>query len=199
MRNPYEILGVSQGASKEEIKRAYKEMAKKYHPDQYGNNPLKDLAEDKMKELNEAYDYLIKNASDNGYNSDSYSHGSQSGYSSYEAIRMHIQNGDIREAENLLQDVRVRDAEWQFLMGLVHMKKGWYDSAYNYISTACNMDPGNMEYRDALNRMNYNNNSYRQTYNNRHRGDNDMCDCCFKLWCLDTCCECAGGDLIDCC
>ena len=198
MRNPYEVLGVSHGASKEEIKRAYKEMAKKYHPDQYGNNPLKDLAEDKMKELNEAYDYLMKNTSDNGYNSDSYSQG-QSGHSSYDTIRMYIRNGDIREAERLLEDVRVRDAEWQFLMGLVHMKKGWYDSAYNYISTACNMDPGNMEYRDALNRMNNNNNSYRQTYYNNNRSDVDMCDCCFKLWCLDTCCECSGGDLIDCC
>ena len=61
MRNPYEILGVRKGASKEDIKKAYREQAKKYHPDQYGNNPLKDLAEEKMQELNEAYDSLMKN------------------------------------------------------------------------------------------------------------------------------------------
>jgi len=199
MKNPYEILGVNEGASKEEIKRAYREMAKKYHPDQYGNNPLKDLAEDKMRELNEAYDYLMKNVSDNGYNTDSYSRGSENSSSSYYDIRMAIKNGNLRDAEQRLQSIKVRDAEWHFLMGLVHMKKGWYDSAYNYISTACNLDPGNMEYRETYNRMSHNNNSYRQTYYGRNNSDSDMCDCCFKLWCLDSCCECAGGDLISCC
>lgn len=213
MRNPYEIIGVKEGASKEEIKKAYREMAKKYHPDQYGNNPLKDLAEEKMRELNEAYEYLMKNASDGGYSRGGSSYSTNNtGYSSndynsgynastvYNTIRMDIQRGNFRSAEQNLNSLTARDAEWNFLMGIVHMKKGWHDSAYNYLSTACNMSPANMEYREALNRLNNRNNNYRQNYYGGRGGrDNDMCDICLKLWCLDTFCECMGGDLISCC
>ena len=56
MRDPYEILGVSRDASDEEIKNAYRQLARKYHPDNYADNPLSDLASEKMKEINEAYD-----------------------------------------------------------------------------------------------------------------------------------------------
>ena len=58
--DPYEVLGVRQGASEEEIKAAYKELVKKYHPDKYQNNPLSDLAEEKLQEVNEAYDMLME-------------------------------------------------------------------------------------------------------------------------------------------
>ena len=63
MDNPYEVLGIREGASDEEIKAAYKELVKKYHPDRYQNNPLADLAEEKLREVNEAYDYLMKTRS----------------------------------------------------------------------------------------------------------------------------------------
>ncbi len=64
-KNPYKVLGIKEGASYDEIKRAYRELAKKYHPDRYQNNPLSDLADEKMREINEAYDLLIKNAGGN--------------------------------------------------------------------------------------------------------------------------------------
>ena len=60
MKDPYEVLGVSPGASEEEIKKAYRDLARKYHPDNYQNNPLADLAQEKMKDINEAYDALCK-------------------------------------------------------------------------------------------------------------------------------------------
>ena len=59
-KDPYQILGVSPSASEEEIKAAYRELAKKYHPDNYADNPLADLAQEKMQEINEAYDTLIR-------------------------------------------------------------------------------------------------------------------------------------------
>lgn len=58
VKNPYEVLGISEGASEEEIKKAYREQVKKYHPDQYQDNPLSKLAEEKLREVNEAYEYL---------------------------------------------------------------------------------------------------------------------------------------------
>lgn len=201
MRNPYEVLEIKEGSTKEEIKKAYRELAKKYHPDQYGANPLQDLAEEKMRELNEAYDYLMKNVNDDpftknsGSNSNNYnSNRDTSNYS----IRMDIQNGNLNSAEQKLHQAPIKDAEWNFLMGVLYMKKGWHDNAYTHLQTACNIAPTNREYREALNSLNNRNTAYRQTYYNRG-GNDGLCDCLCKLWCLDTCCECFGGDCISCC
>lgn len=197
MGNPYEVLEIKEGSSKEEIKKAYREMAKKYHPDQYTNNPLKDLAEDKMRELNEAYDYLMKNSTggnSSGVNSSGFS--SSNNYQNnnstpeYSSIRMNIQNGDLNAAENSLNNISDKGAEWCFLMGFVQMQRGHYDTAFTYITKACNLDPNNMEYRQAFNKLNNSNNSYRQTYYNRGSGNDGMCDLCLKLWCLENICEC---------
>ena len=78
MKNPYEVLGLKENASADEIKKAYRELVKKYHPDKYRDNPLSDLAENKMQEINEAYDYLMKNAKTNSSYSYSQSSSSQS-------------------------------------------------------------------------------------------------------------------------
>lgn len=193
MKNPYEVLEIKEGSSKEEIKRAYRELAKKYHPDQYGNNPLKDLAETKMREINEAYDYLMKNTSDStSYSNTSYNN-------SYNEIRMDLQRGNLNAAEEKLNRINIRNAEWNYLMGLLSMQKGWYDASYNYLNTACNLDPSNMEYRQAFSRINNNNNAYRSTYYNTNPKSNDCCSMCLCLWCSDSLCECCGGDLISCC
>ena len=60
MTDPYKILGVSRDATDDEIKKAYRELARKYHPDNYANSPLADLAEEKMKEINTAYSDIQK-------------------------------------------------------------------------------------------------------------------------------------------
>ena len=78
MTDPYTVLGVKPDASDEEVKRAYRELARKYHPDNYQNNPLADLAEEKMKEINEAYDAITKARSGGGGSTGG---GYQGGYS----------------------------------------------------------------------------------------------------------------------
>lgn len=204
MKNPYEVLEIREGASQEEIKKAYKEIVKKYHPDQYGNNPLRDLAEEKLREANEAYDYLMNNTSSTPkYKENSYKNynSNNSGYGNYSEIRRDIETGNLRAAEEKLNRMTVRDAEWNYLMGLINLKKGWYDNAYNYIVNACTLDPNNFEYKQTLNNLQNRNAGYRQTYygRNTHRSDSDFCDVCTTLWCADTCCECFGGDIISCC
>ena len=80
-QDPYSVLGVDQNASDEEIKKAYRELARKYHPDNYQNNPLADLAEEKMKEINEAYDAITKSrAGGGGYQQSSGSYSQQRSY-----------------------------------------------------------------------------------------------------------------------
>ncbi|URZ05378.1 J domain-containing protein [Clostridium felsineum] len=196
MDNPYKILGVNENASQDEIKKAYRELAKKYHPDQYGNNPLKTLAEEKMREINEAYDFLMKNSQNNSYTN------SSSGYNNYSdenvdyaSIRNDLNRGDINSAEAKLNRTNLRDAEWFFLMGNVCIRRGYYDNAYNYIQKACNLNPSNPEYTNALQSLRMQGNSYRNPYNNRGYGDRDsqLCNLCISLWCADTLCDCMGG------
>ncbi len=205
MENPYKVLGVREGASAEEIKAAYKELAKKYHPDKYVNNPLGDLAAEKMKEINEAYDYLIKNGGASNRSYGSTNSGNQ-GYSyqggnNYAYIRSMINSGNIGEAERQLNNIKIRDAEWNYLMGLVMMRKGWYDSAYQFLLHATQMAPHNAEYRNAFNSMSRAGNMYRNMGAGRGYGQGgmDTCDCCSNLICADCCCEMMGGDLISCC
>lgn len=212
MKNPYEILGVREGASQDEIKQAYREQVKKYHPDKYDDNPLKDLAEDKMREINEAYEYLLANSGNGGsessYSSGSYSNenygaggGSYTNYS-FQKVREYIQRRNLRDAEDELNRINNKNAEWYFLRGTIAINKGWYSQGYQDIQTAVSMEPSNYEYTDALNRLqnnnrNYNNNSYARSYN---RGSSDdICQMCTCLFCSDQMCECCGGDLISCC
>ena len=200
MKNPYEVLGVSRNATDEEIKKAYRELARKYHPDNYGDNPLSDLAEEKMQEINEAYDAIMNTRKGKSTDSGEYSSSAQS---AFPEIRNLIKQSRLEEAQELLDGVPPgsRNAEWYFLNGTVLYRRGWFDQAYTSFATASRMEPTNPEYRNALN------NAQRQTrvqYNNPYRSygsakDCSACDLCQGLICADCCCECMGGDLIRCC
>lgn len=204
MRNPYEVLGIKEGASEEEIKRAYRELVKKYHPDQYRDNPLSKLAEEKLSEINEAYEYLMKkrheksNRSSWQGNNTGWSNTDSAGF--YNQVKMNINNGNISAAEELLNRAQNRDAEWHYLKGIIFLRRGWYNEAYSHIQTAVNMEPNNFEYKSTLNRLNMAGRNYRENAFGRgyDRGP-DLCQVCTCLWCSDCCCECAGGDLIGCC
>ena len=158
MRDPYSVLGVSQNASDDEVKKAYRELARKYHPDNYQNNPLADLAEEKMKEINEAYDTICKQrAGGSSGNSGSYTGGYQRSYGSrdpvYSRVRNLINAGDLENAEQMLSQAGRKDGEWYFLSGSIAYRRGWLDEAMQNYSIACQMEPNNAEYRQALNVM----------------------------------------------
>lgn len=206
MTDPYKVLGVSPDASDEEIKKAYRALARKYHPDKYRDSDLADLASEKMKEVNAAYEE-IKQMRENGggrTQNGGYSGGYSGSYSQnpqYQQIRRTIHSGNIAQAETLLNNVPVeeRNAEWFFLMGNVLLRKGNHVDAQHHFDTACSMDPYNNEYRAAQEQLRRRANGYGGGYQTTSRGGCSGCDVCSGLLCADCCCECCGGDLISCC
>ncbi|BCI60303.1 J domain-containing protein [Solibaculum mannosilyticum] len=201
MSDPYKVLGVSRSASDDQIKSAYRELAKKYHPDRYNDNPLSDLAAEKMQEINQAYDQIMKERRSGTQYSD-FNARKSSGSSQFQDIRNFIASGRLEDAEQLLDGVPAagRDAEWYFLKGNVLYRRGWLEEAYNHFANACRMDPGNAEYRAAMNQIQYQRQGggYRTAPGGTGAGCSS-CDMCSGLLCADCCCECFGGDLIPCC
>lgn len=188
MQDPYRVLGVSPNASEDEIKKAYRALAKKYHPDVNNGSAQ---AEARMKEVNEAYSQIMKmrreGTSNSGYgqnaygssytNSNSYGYanygyggyGQQSDYgrqSSYStnphltAARNYVRAGRYQEAMRVLEDIRERNAEWYYLSGEASLGLGNRVAALNYARQAASMEPNNFEYQALLARIEGRTNSY---------------------------------------
>ncbi len=197
MTDPYSVLGISANAGDDEIKKAYRELARKYHPDNYQDNPLADLAEEKMKEVNEAYEEINRMRSGGGQSGSYGGTAYQSAYQRqsassasplYQRVRQNINSGNINAAEELLRGAPGQDAEWHFLSGCIAYRRGWLDEARQQYQIACNSDPGNMEYRQAYNMMQQGGQAYRP-YGSNAGGMGNM-DCCTSLLCLN--CLCGG-------
>ena len=200
MKDPYSILGVNKNATDDEIKAAYRELARKYHPDNYADNPLSDLASEKMQEINNAYDSIMNMRKNRGSKGQEFS-GSYSANTNYPDIRNYINQGRYDDAQSLLDGVPVekRDAEWYFLNGTVLYRRGWFDASYTSFATACRMDPNNPEYRAAFAHAQRNRGGFSGGYSTMRGSECNSCDVCQGLICADCCCECMGGDLIRCC
>lgn len=199
--DPYKVLGVSPTATDEEVKQAYRALAKKYHPDNYVNNPIADLAAEKMKEINTAYDTIMQirsGAASGGGDPAHTGYRSTASSPQYATIRSYISSGNLDAADALLEQIESRDAEWFFLKGSVCYRRGWLDQARQYFQQAAAMDPDNLEYASANERLGRTRGVYRER-GNMNGGGASACDCCSSLLCADCCCECMGGDLVPCC
>ncbi|WP_066894246.1 J domain-containing protein [Clostridium nigeriense] len=129
--DPYKVLGISPTASNDEIKRAYKNILEEYS---LGNSSIdtRPLAEDVIKDANMAYDILTNGAV-------------------YKEIRSYIDSNNIAIAESKLNLLDLKNsAEWNYLMGFVYFKKGWFDIGVQHIVKSIELDPGNKEYEDTL-------------------------------------------------
>ena len=200
MRDPYEVLGVPRNASQEQVKNAYRALAKKYHPDNFVGSPLADVANEKMQEINEAYDAIMSGKA-SSYSSGGYT------FNDYSAVEMALSRNMFDEAERILESMpqRERDAAWYYYKGQTNYQRGWTDQAFSYFSMAHKMDPSNAQYAHAYENLNnQRNGGFRTSGAGRHSsssgcGSCDGCDICTGLLCADCCCECMGGNLISCC
>ncbi len=210
-KNPYDVLGVSRNASDDDIKRAYRELTRKYHPDANVNNPLAELAEEKFKEVQEAYDEIMRQRSQGGSGSSSYEGSSYSyGNSSYggtqdaemQAVFNFINSRRYREALNLLDRMPNRNAMWYYASGFANAGIGNNVLAREHAAQAVNMEPNNIQYRQLLNQLDWNSRRYQNSpYGGGYGMGGQSCgtgNLCCDLWCADTLCECMGGDLCSC-
>lgn len=199
MTDPYEVLNVPSTATDEEVKKAYRDLARKYHPDNYHDNPLADLAQEKMKEINAAYHAIQQ---ERGTRSGGGSAYAQQGYGQYQQrtagdpafqqVRMAINRNDLGMAEQLLDRMGDHNGEWNFLKGTICYRRGWVDEARRYYQTACQMDPGDAEFRQALNFVENNQAGYRpegyEVFSSGCGGDN----ICGRLACAYCLCNMCG-------
>ena len=200
MNDPYKVLGVARDASDEDVKKAYRALARKYHPDKYADTDLADLASEKMKEINAAYEEIQKQRSGGaqGTSGDGNGGGAYRSYGAgtttpeYAEIRRLINLGAIEEAERRLAEISegARTAEWSFLMGCVATRRRHYADAMHYFEAACQNDPYNTEYRMARDELRRQTAGYGGGYQTMG-GNASLCDCCTTLICLD--CLCGGG------
>ena len=200
VNNPYEVLGVPRNASNDEVKKAYRQLCKKYHPDSYVDNPLAELAEEKFKEVQAAYEQIMKEREGGGY---SYSTTGQTQSTSQEtaelqAVRNFINNRRFHEALNVLSNIGNRTAMWYYYSAIAIMGIGNNLVAVDHAKQAAAMEPNNMEYVNFANQMQFRGQQYQNTgygYGRQSFGTGNLC---CDLWCMDTMCECMGGDLCSC-
>lgn len=204
MQDPYKVLGVSPDATDEEIKQAYRRLAKQYHPDR---NPGDTEAAKKMQQINAAYEQ-IKNPEkaqpQGGYQRYGYDpYGSQQqGYSqgtqedAYQrSAYNYIRYGRYREALNVLQNCTERNARWYYLSAVANDSLGNQVTALEHIKRAVSMEPDNQLYLQTLQQIEYGGTTYRQQAGN-YRGFTvggnpcaNLCLCLFLQW-LCPCCGC---------
>ena len=202
MRDPYQVLGIPSAATDEEVKKAYRNLARKYHPDNYHDNPLEDLAQERMKEINEAYETIRtqrKAAQSGGQSYGGYTGGYSQGYNAgsyggvWQRVRLAISQGNLNLAEELLNAQTDHNGEWNFLKGAVCYKRGWMDEARRYYETAVQMDPGNAEYQRALDMLNGNGAAYRPNGYGHVTTGNCAGDNCSSLCAACACMNCLFG------
>lgn len=177
MYDPYKVLGVSRDASNDEIKKAYRALSRRYHPDANQNNPNKEAAEEKFKEIQQAYQQIMKEREGGGssqgygygpgssygggyggfggfggfggsYGGQSSSQSSGDEYSSYmNAAANYIRSGHYKEALNVLNNIREHTAQWYYYSAVANSGLGNNVAALDYAKKAASMEPGNQEYQ----------------------------------------------------
>ena len=219
--DPYQVLGVSRGTSDEEIKKAYRSLSRKYHPDANINNPNKAAAEEKFKQVQQAYDQIMKEKEmgasygGSGYGSyggfggfgdfgfGGYQQRQSTGGSEYEnhlrAAANYIQSRHFKEALNVLNAMQSRNAQWYYYSAIANNGIGNNVMALDHAKKAVSMEPNNMQYRQLLQQLEGGGMWYRDMQGPFYQQSSGGSDFCLKLCIANLICNCCCGGNIFCC
>ena len=223
MPDPYSVLGVDRNASDDELKKAYRSLSRKYHPDANINNPHKDEAEAKFKEVQQAYQQIMderergytsggggsSSGSGSGYGGSFYGgYGPFGGFGSFDSRREttdphlkaaanYIRSGHYREALNVLDGIRERNALWYFYSASANSGLGNNVTALEHAREAVRLEPENIQYRMLLERMESGGSWYQQRQTMYGYPGSFDSSCCVKLCVANLLCNlcCGGGGL----
>ena len=213
-RDYYEVLGINRSADKDTIKKAYRKMAKKYHPDSNAGNAD---AEEKFKEVQQAYEQIMKEREYGSAGGTSGGYGGyggfggfggqqrQSTYEDEESVRRRaaanfVQSGHYQEAMNVLNSLSQKNGEWYYLSSMANMGMGNNVKALEQIREAVRLEPNNQQYRMLLNRMEGGGSWYETQqgpFGGMPAAGDDMC---LKLCLANALCGmcCPGGGVLCC-
>ena len=217
--DPYQVLGISRGASDEEIKKAYRNLSRKYHPDANINNPNKAAAEEKFKQVQQAYDQIMKEkemgASSGGYGGygnyggfgdfgfGGYQNRQSSGGSEYEnhlrAAANYIQSRHFKEALNVLNAMQGRTAIWYYYSAIANNGVGNNVIALEHAKQAAAMEPNNIQYRQLVQQLEGGGMWYRDMQGPFYEYSSGGSDFCMKLCIANMICNCCCGGNVFCC
>ena len=197
--DPYEILGVERNASDAEIKKAYRRLSRIYHPDANVNNPNRAVAEEKFKEVQKAYETLMKertSGAEKTFGDGAYGRtGDPHADTLRQAAINFVRYGRYQEALRVLSEIRPQDGWWHYLSAVCYRGLGDNMTAIKYAETATQMEPDNAEYRFFLNSISGGGFSYTDLssrYGGMGRNTSSWClEMCALNLCLNMCCT--GG------
>ncbi len=204
MSDPYQILGISRDATDDEVKKAYRKLCRKYHPDANINKPNAQEAADKFNEVQQAYDRIINERKNGGFGN----YGGYSGFGSYggqasagssdeyslriQAAANYINSRHFREAINVLNSISRRTAEWYYLSALANAGVGNNYAAVEQAKTAASMDPSNPVYQNlaqSLSGGSYRYDDMSGDYGGVRGTGNTCADMCMANTCLNVICN----------
>lgn len=202
MNDPYSILGVSRNASDDEVKKAYRNLSRKYHPDSNMNNPNKELAEEKFKQIQAAYEQIMNKRTGNSRafedSGDFWGFGRQSYVNEEERYMQvaanYINNGHYYEAINILGQIENKSASWYYLSGYAHYGVGNNGLALEHAKTAVQMEPYNSSYQELVSMIEFGGNWYQNRRGSYGQTPMYGSSCCTRLCLLNLFLNlCCGG------
>lgn len=212
MRDPYEVLGVQRGASDDEVKKAYRNLSRKYHPDANVNNPNKEQAEEKFKEVQQAYKAIMDKDKGYGTSGGGYSENDGWGYGPFggfdfggfgaytqrktqyedkdsryfQAAANYIRARSFREALNVLNQIENHNGKWYYYSAMSHSGLGNQVQAMEHMKRAVELEPGNMEYQQAYRQMQSGGQWYSSMGDSYGYGGAHSMEC-GSSWCMKLC------------